>query len=55
MAADTGGRGYKAHAARIVVTSGVEGGCCASGGVSSVMLTGTGRVDPLPSGGHDVS
>ena len=47
--------GDKANAARIVLASGIEGCCRGSGGVSSVMLVGTGRVDPLPIGGHGVS
>jgi hypothetical protein len=55
MAPDAGGRGYKAYTAGIVLTSRIEGGCCTSGGVSSIMLTRTGRVDPLPIGGHGVS
>jgi hypothetical protein len=55
MAANAGGGGYEADAARVVLTGRIERGCCAGGGVSSVMLTGTGRVDPLPIGGHGVS
>jgi hypothetical protein len=50
MAAGAGCGGYEADAAGIVLTSGIEGSCCPSGGVSSVVLTRTGRVDPLPSG-----
>jgi hypothetical protein len=55
MATNAGCRGYEPYAARIMLTGGIEGGCCTSGGVSSVVLTGTGRVDPLPIGGHGVS
>jgi hypothetical protein len=46
--------GDEAYAAGIVLASGIERCCRRSGGVSSVMA-GTGRVDPLPIGGHGVS
>ena len=48
-------RGDEADTARIVLAGGVERRCCGSSGVSSLMLAGTGRVDPLPIGGHGVS
>jgi hypothetical protein len=55
MAADAGCSGDEPDAAGIVLTGGIEGSCCPSGGMSSLVLTGTGRVDPLPIGGHGVS
>ena len=47
--------GDETDAAGIVLAGCIERCCRGSGGVSSVMLTGTGRVDPLPIGGHGVS
>jgi hypothetical protein len=47
--------GYEADAARIVLAGGIERCCRGCRGVSSVMLAGTGRVDPLPIGGHGIS
>jgi hypothetical protein len=55
MAPNTGSRGDEAYAARIVLTGCIEGCRRRSGGMSPVVLTGTGRVDPLPIGGHGVS
>jgi hypothetical protein len=47
--------GDEADAAGIVLAGCVERCCRGSSGVSSLMLAGTGRVDPLPIGGHGVS
>jgi hypothetical protein len=47
--------GDKADAAGVVLASGIEGGPCKGRGVSGIELTGTGRVDPLPIGGHGAS
>ncbi len=55
MGAPSGGIGDEADAAGIVLSGGIEGGCCCCCGVSPVVLAGTGRVDPLPIGGHGVS
>jgi hypothetical protein len=55
MTAHPGRRGDKPYTAGIVFTGCIEGGSRRGGGVSPVMLTGTGRVDPLPIGGHGVS
>jgi hypothetical protein len=55
VAADTGRGGDEAYAARVVLTGCIEGVRRRSGGMSPVVLTGTGRVDPLPIGGHGVS
>jgi hypothetical protein len=55
MGAHSGGGGDKADAACIVFAGRIEGRSRESGGVSRVVLTGTGRVDPLPIGGHGAS
>ena len=47
--------GDKADTAGIVLACGVEGCPRKTGGVSGIVLTGTGRVDPLPIGGHGAS
>jgi hypothetical protein len=47
--------GHEADPAGIVLASGIERCGRRRGGVSSGMLAGTGRVDPLPIGGHGVS
>ena len=53
---DAFGRGGdEADPAGIVLPGGVEGCSCNGRGVSSVEATGTGRVDPLPIGGHGAS
>jgi hypothetical protein len=46
--------GDQADAAGIVFAMGIEGSSSLGGGVSRV-LTATGRVDPLPIGGHGAS
>ena len=55
MGSPSGGIGDEADTAGIVLSSCIEGGCCGGCGVSPVVLAGTGRVDPLPIGGHGVS
>jgi hypothetical protein len=47
--------GDEADTAGVVLACGVEGGPRKTGGVSGIVLTGTGRVDPLPIGGHGAS
>jgi hypothetical protein len=55
MSAGTRRVGDKADTAGIVLAGGVERGPRKTGGVSGIVLTGTGRVDPLPIGGHGAS
>jgi hypothetical protein len=55
MSAGTRSVGDEADTAGIVLACGVEGGPRKTGGVSGIVLTGTGRVDPLPIGGHGAS
>jgi hypothetical protein len=55
MCAGTVRGGNEADAAGIVLAGCVERCSRRSRGVSSLMLAGTGRVDPLPIGGHGVS
>jgi hypothetical protein len=47
--------GDEADAAGIVLPSGIEERPRYGSRVSGIVLTGTGRVDPLPIGGHGVS
>jgi hypothetical protein len=47
--------GHEADAARVVLAGCIERCCCGRSAVSSPMLARTGRVDPLPIGGHGVS
>jgi hypothetical protein len=55
MGACTRGGGNEAHSACVVFARGVERFVSRRGAVSQGMLAGTGRVDPLPIGGHGVS
>jgi hypothetical protein len=55
MTAGACGGGDEADSAGIVLPGGVEGCSCDGCGVSSIEVIGTGRVDPLPIGGHGAS
>ena len=55
VGADARGVGDEADAAGVVLTRGVERLGGGGRGVSGVGRTGTGRVDPLPKGGHGAS
>jgi hypothetical protein len=54
MISGSRGVGHEAYATGVVLSVGIEGGSCNGGGVTGIVRTGTGRMDPLPSG-HGVS
>jgi hypothetical protein len=55
VGASSGGGGDEADTTGVMFATGIEGRSCDGCGVSSVEATGTGRVDPLPIGGHGAS